>query len=120
MGILTANTEVDISCEISYDIGVRISRRSAMDTIISVQDVRTRLGAISRRAEKGEAFTVIRNSKPAFRICPIQTPSGSQESSSRPRMSLADIADRFECKPVASDELSPEDVDRIIHEVHAV
>ena len=44
-----------------------------MDFIISVQDIRTSLGEIANRAETGESFTVVRNSKPVFRIVPIET-----------------------------------------------
>jgi antitoxin (DNA-binding transcriptional repressor) of toxin-antitoxin stability system len=51
-----------------------------MDTIISVQDIRTSLASIAKRAESGETFVVIRNSKPAFTIAPVTSPEGVKES----------------------------------------
>ena len=50
-----------------------------MESIISVQDIRTSLGSIADRAERGESFTVVRSSKPVFRIVPIETPSAVRE-----------------------------------------
>ena len=88
-----------------------------MDAIISVQDIRTKLGSISKRVESGESFTVIRNSKPTFRLVPLEKeiyPS----SSKRPEMLLHEIKERFDSNPVTKEELSPSDLDRIIHKVH--
>lgn len=87
-----------------------------MDTIISVQDIRTQLGNISKRAETGESFTVIRNSKPAFRIVPVKKTMYSTSPGSR--MTLREIRERFQSDPVTPDELTPQDLDRIIREVH--
>jgi antitoxin (DNA-binding transcriptional repressor) of toxin-antitoxin stability system len=50
-----------------------------MSTIISVQDIRTSLASLAQRAENGETFTVIRNSKPAFMITPIAAPAMIKE-----------------------------------------
>ncbi|MDP6630302.1 MAG: hypothetical protein QGH29_04935 [Kiritimatiellia bacterium] len=36
-----------------------------------MQDIRTSLASIAKRAEAGETFMVIRNSKPAFMIAPV-------------------------------------------------
>jgi antitoxin (DNA-binding transcriptional repressor) of toxin-antitoxin stability system len=47
-----------------------------MNSIISMQDIRVSLASIADRAEKGETFTVIRNSRPAFRIEPIRGADG--------------------------------------------
>jgi prevent-host-death family protein len=87
-----------------------------MDSIISVQDIRTQLGVIAKRAATGESFTVIRNSKPAFRIVPLAKTEYPPASSSR--MTLREVRDRFESDPVGPDELTPGDLDRIIREVH--
>ena len=43
-----------------------------MPTIIAMQDIRTSLAAISRRVATGESFIVVRNSRPAFRIEPVE------------------------------------------------
>ena len=51
-----------------------------MRTVISVQDIRTSLASIARKAESGETFMVIRNSKPAFMITPVEKPGGGRES----------------------------------------
>ncbi len=88
-----------------------------MDSIISVQDIRTTLGTIIKRAEHGESFTVIKNSKPAFRIIPLEKPMYEQ-SKSRPALTLQEIRSRFEADPVSANELSPDDLDDIIHEIH--
>ena len=50
-----------------------------MSTLISVQDIRTSLSALAQRAESGESFIVIRNSKPAFMITPIEKPETVKE-----------------------------------------
>ncbi len=42
-----------------------------MDTIISMKDIRLTLATIAKRAEAGERFTVVRDSKPSFRIEPL-------------------------------------------------
>jgi len=89
-----------------------------MDAIISVQDIRTKLGVISKRVESGESFTVIRNSKPAFRLVPIDR-KAYEIPEDKPKMQLHDIQERFEAEPVAKNELSPSELDRIIHEVHS-
>jgi prevent-host-death family protein len=89
-----------------------------MDAIISVQDIRTQLGTITKRVESGESFTVIRNSKPAFRLIPIEKET-HYKPSKQPKMLLREIKEQFEANPVTKEELSPSDLDRIIHEVHS-
>lgn len=42
-----------------------------MDKIISMKDIRLSLAAIAKRVEAGESFTVVRDSKPVFRIEPL-------------------------------------------------
>ena len=86
------------------------------DTIISVQDIRTKLGTISRRAEDGESFTVVRNSKPAFRIVPLDTSPYAVEPSEK--LTLREIRERFKAVPAAG-MITPEELTEIIREVHA-
>lgn len=88
-----------------------------MDAIISMQDIRTTLGTIAKRAENGESFTVIKNSKPAFRIVPVKRDVYTQ-TSNRPPLTLREIRARFDASPVSPGELSPDELDDIIHEVH--
>jgi antitoxin (DNA-binding transcriptional repressor) of toxin-antitoxin stability system len=58
-----------------------------MDKILSMKDIRLTLAAIARRAEAGESFTVVRDSKPVFRIEPLggggyeMPPTGSGQRS---------------------------------------
>ena len=66
-----------------------------MNTIISVQDIRTSLAALAQRAENGESFTVIRNSKPAFMITPVEEPAMIKE----PGTAYVTKADRRETVP---------------------
>lgn len=42
-----------------------------MDKIISMKDIRLSLAAIAKRVEAGECFTVVRDSRPVFRIEPL-------------------------------------------------
>jgi antitoxin (DNA-binding transcriptional repressor) of toxin-antitoxin stability system len=42
-----------------------------MNKIISMQDIRTSLAAIADEAERGERFIVVRRSRPAFQIGPV-------------------------------------------------
>ena len=88
-----------------------------MDAIISVQDIRTKLGSIAKRVEAGETFTVIRNSRPAFRLIPIERKT-YPITSSEPKMLLHDIQEKFAANPVPHQEFSPLDLDQIIHEEH--
>jgi len=87
-----------------------------MDAIISMQDIRTTLGGIARRAEQGESFTVIKNSKPAFRIVPLEKPKYAQGK--RSVMTLKEIRAVFDATPMSKEELTPEELDDIIHEIH--
>lgn len=88
-----------------------------MSTIISVQDIRTSLAAISERAENGESFTVIKNSKPAFRIEPIDQALYKQSLEGRKPMTVHEIRERFNAagggKMITTSEL-----EEIIEEVH--
>lgn len=43
-----------------------------MNKIISMQDIRTDLAAIADEAERGEHFVVVRHSRPAFQIGPLE------------------------------------------------
>lgn len=86
-----------------------------MDTIIAMRDIRSSLSAIADRAEKGESFIVIRNSRPVFRIEPA---TGTYEKSSdRAPATVREVRGKFAADPVSPKELAPDDLDQIIREV---
>ncbi len=87
-----------------------------MSSIISVQDIRTSLASIAKRAEQGESFTVVKNSKPAFRIEPIQQAEYRRQPEKK--ISVREMQERFKSSG-ASDMMTPEDLDQIIDEVHS-
>lgn len=95
-----------------------------MDTIISVQDIRVSLGDIARRAESGESFTVVRNSKPSFRIVPAgvstaQVREAPQTYSARkPKTapSLTEIRNAL-TGPAGKGALSAKEIEELIAEV---
>ena len=104
-----------------------------MDSIISVQDIRTSLGEITSRAEAGETFTVVRNSKPAFRIVPLSPESvreqevvretrteysAGKRGANTPIQPLKDIRRRLE-ESGANKMITPQDVAEMIAEVRA-
>jgi antitoxin (DNA-binding transcriptional repressor) of toxin-antitoxin stability system len=70
-----------------------------MDAIISVQDIRTSLASIAKRAEAGETFMVIRNSKPAFMIAPVEPTTIVRETAG----AYTTRADGRKSEPSASD-----------------
>ena len=83
-----------------------------MSTIIAMQDIRTSIAAIARRAEKGEEFIVVRNSRPSFRIVPLDR----DQKSRAPALSLKEMTDRID-RPGGVTEITPEEIDAIIAEV---
>ena len=83
-------------------------------TIIAMQDIRESLASIADRVEKGEEFVVVRNSKPVFRILPVEV-AYDKPSTGQPPMLLREMTARFDA---SGDSLSEVEVDRIIHEVH--
>lgn len=84
-----------------------------MDTLIAMQDIRSGLASIADRAASGESFIVVRNSRPAFRIIPLD------QSVSDPGINtkLREVRERLADYPVRKDELSPRDLDAIIRDV---
>jgi len=86
-----------------------------MSKIISMQDMRISLASIANQAQAGEAFIVVRNSKPVFKIIP---PFEKSEPPGNRALSLAEITDKLDANK-ASCDLSTDDLDRIIHEAHA-
>jgi prevent-host-death family protein len=104
-----------------------------MDSIISVQDIRTSLGEITSRAEAGETFVVVRNSKPAFRIVPVSPEPGREPEMVRESraeyslnastqanddVTLTDIQNAF-AESGAGGRITSEDVAQAISEVRA-
>lgn len=90
-------------------------KNTAMETIIAMQDIRQSLASIARRAERGERFVVVRNSRPVFRIEPATRSYCSEEP--RAHLAAREVRERFAAEPVREDELSPADLDSIIREV---
>jgi len=86
-----------------------------MTKIIAMQDIRTSLADIADQVEKGEHYIVVRNSKPAFQLVPLDYVT---ESTKRPRLSLKEMRARFETHPVNSSDMTAAEIDAIIHEVH--
>ncbi|MEI6149177.1 MAG: type II toxin-antitoxin system prevent-host-death family antitoxin [bacterium] len=96
-----------------------------MDTLIAMQDIRNRLASIADRAESGESFIVVRNSRPAFRIAPLSgVDTSEKEQRVRPsfgglsgRPTVSEVRERFTAYPVTKGELAPDELDAIIREV---
>lgn len=86
-----------------------------MTKMIAMQDIRTSLAKIADEVEKGQRFIVIRNSRPAFQLTPLE--SMYPESGGRV-MTLREIRARFEANPVDPQVLQEREVDEIIHDVH--
>ena len=84
-------------------------------TIIAMQDIRESLASIADRVEKGESFVVVRNSRPVFRILPVEEVAYDKPRTGQPPMLLREMTARFDA---SGDALSEVEVDRIIHEVH--
>ena len=76
----------------------------------AMQDLRRSIAAIARRAEQGEEFVVIRNSRPSFRIIPYHAPCAATP----PALSLKDITTRIDSTHAAAN-VSARVVDQIIH-----
>jgi len=89
-----------------------------MNTIISMQDIRISLAAIADRVQKGERFTVVRNSRPAFRIVPYgEYPEAADESiATRSVLTVRELQDRLSKTPAAR-EVTARDIDDAIREV---
>lgn len=87
-----------------------------MPTIISMQDIRTSLAVVAKRASAGESFVVVRNSKPAFRIEPLSVGEASV-SAPLASPSLDSITGRIDVV-MSGAALSEIELDRIIHDVH--
>jgi antitoxin (DNA-binding transcriptional repressor) of toxin-antitoxin stability system len=89
-----------------------------MATIIPMQTIRQSLATIAKRAEEGEEFIVIRNSRPSFKIVPVE--GGKKEYSSEvPVQTLRDITREIDA--VDKDKkLSEDEIDRMIHELHGI
>jgi len=87
-----------------------------MTNIIAMQDIRTSLAEIADRVSRGECFIVVRNSRPAFQIVPLETPD-ERESKTKGK-TLREMRGQFHAKPVKKEELTPDELDRLIHDAH--
>ena len=86
-----------------------------MSKIISVQDIRQSLASITDQAQAGETFVVVRNSKPLFKIVP---PFEKETSAGNKNLSLAEITGKLDAVK-SSYDISENELDAIIHELHA-
>lgn len=83
-----------------------------MSILIAMQDMRRSFATIARRAEQGEEFVVIRNSRPSFRIMPYHAPCAATP----PALSLKDITTRIDSTHAAAN-VAARAVDQLIHHV---
>jgi antitoxin (DNA-binding transcriptional repressor) of toxin-antitoxin stability system len=82
-----------------------------MSNLIAMQDMRRSIAAIARRAEQGEEFIVIRNSRPSFRIVPY-----ADAGAAPPAVRLRDLTHRIDrCRAAA--DVTHQDVERVIRAV---
>lgn len=79
-----------------------------MTNLIAMQDMRRSIAAIARRAEQGEEFIVIRNSRPSFRIVPY-----ADAGAAPPAVQLRDLTHRIDRRRAAVD-VTRQDVERAI------
>ena len=84
-----------------------------MNTVIAMQNIRTSLASIARRAEAGEHFLVVKNSKPSFYIIPAT----SKISKKHKPDTLESITRKIDESMIA-DNFSSKLIDEIIHEIH--
>ncbi len=87
-----------------------------MENLISMQDIRTSLKAVADRAEKGETFIVVRNSRPAFRIVPLEGKT-VYPVARETALAVHEMQERF-WNSNQDDMITEKELDRIIHEVH--
>ena len=87
-----------------------------MENLISMQDIRMSLKAVADRAEKGETFIVVRNSRPAFRIVPLEG-KAVYPVARETALAVREMQERFQSSG-AADMITEEELDEIIHEVH--
>lgn len=83
-----------------------------------MQDIRESLADIANDAEGGEDFIVIRNSKAAFRIVPLESERKTTYlKAQKAPMSVREMRAKFQASG-ASRILTEEDLDSLIHEAH--
>ena len=87
-----------------------------MENLISMQDIRMSLKAVADRAEKGETFIVVRNSRPGFRIVPLEGKTVYPVANDT-ALAVHEMQERFQSSG-AADMITEEELDEIIHEVH--
>ena len=85
-----------------------------MNTVIAMQNIRTSLASIAKRAEAGEQFLVVKNSKPSFYIIPA---AGNKFKEKRPELTLENITQKID-KSKMPGNFSSGLIDEIIHEIH--
>lgn len=86
-----------------------------MEKIISMKDIRLSLAAIAKRAEAGERFIVVRDSKPVFRI----EPCSAESSGLAKKISFSEFTEKVDrVREPGGTEWTPEAVEKIIKEMY--
>ena len=86
-------------------------------TIISMKDIRLAIAAIAKRAEAGERFIVIRDSRPVFQIEPLGGSSGFVYP--EPKMSFKEFSKKVDSvRDPGGAPWTPEAVEEVIQEMY--
>ncbi len=86
-----------------------------MDKIISMKDIRLSLSAIAKRAEAGERFIVVRDSKPVFRIEPCATETSGFER----KITFSEFTAKVDrVRESDGTEWTPDAVEKVIQEMY--
>jgi antitoxin (DNA-binding transcriptional repressor) of toxin-antitoxin stability system len=80
-----------------------------MERTINAKQLRALLPSIVKRVQRGERFTVIYRSRPAFRLLPISEPSGSLPPLQEDTLYRADAVGR------SNDGLTSADHDALLY-----
>ena len=85
-------------------------------TIISMKDIRLSIAMIARRAEAGERFIVVRDSRPVFQIEPLGTAGVSYQE---PKMSFEEFTKKIDSvRDPHEPPWTPEAVEEVIQEMY--
>jgi prevent-host-death family protein len=79
-------------------------------SVVSMQDLRTQLANVADRVEQGDRLLVVRNSRPAFMLVPLE---GAPQLSDQSQKTWDALEESLDAEPV----LSERDVMEIVREV---
>ena len=86
-----------------------------MDKIISMKDIRLSLATIAKRAEAGERFVVVRDSKPVFRIEPCSADASQMDK----KISFSEFTAKVDrVREPDGMEWTPAAVEKVIQEMY--